>query len=176
MADSILNIIRKRRSIRKYEEKEVPRELIDEILTAAFFSPSSMNRRPWHFVLVTDRQTVEKFSRARDGSSRFASGAPFVIVVCADSEIAGRWIEDSSIAATMIQLVVTELGLGSCWIQIRDSVHSEDQTAEDYVREVLGIPSTVRVLCMVATGYPAEDKSAHEDGEFMPERVHWEAF
>ncbi|UCD92209.1 MAG: nitroreductase family protein [Methanobacteriota archaeon] len=176
MTNSILDVMRKRRSIRKYEEKEVPRELIDKILTAAFFSPSASNRRPWHFVLVTEKDTIEKLSRARDGSSRFASGAPLVIVVCADSEIAGRWIEDSSISAIMIQLMVTELRLGSCWIHIRDSVHSEDQTAEEYAREVLGIPSTIRVLCMVATGYPAQDKSPHEDSEFMSERVHWEAF
>jgi nitroreductase len=176
MADSVLDVIRKRRSIRKFDQREIPKETIEDILTAAFFSPSSSNRRPWHFVLASDRGLVEKLSRARNGSSRFATGAQLVIVVCSDSEIAGRWIEDSSIAAIMIQLTAAELGLGSCWIQIRDTAHSEEQSGEDYVREVLGIPSTIRVLCMIAIGFPAQDKSPHQDDEFMPDRVHWGSF
>ena len=176
MTSSVLETIRKRRSIRNFDHQEIPRETIQDILTAAFFSPSSSNRRPWHFVLLSDKGLIEKLSKARDGSSRFASGAPLVIVVCADSEIAGRWIEDSSIASTMIQLTATELGLGSCWIHIHDTVHSEEQSGEDYVREVLGIPSTIRVLNLIALGFPAQDKSPHEDDEFMPDRVHWEGF
>lgn len=176
MANSVFDTMRKRRSVRRYDKQEIPKDSIQDILQAAFFSPSSSNRRPWHFVLVTDQVKIEKLSRARDGSSQFASGAPMVIVVCADSEMAGRWIEDSSIAAIMIQLAATELGLGSCWIHIHDSKHSEEMSSEDYVREVLGIPSTVRVLCMIAMGFPAEEKSPHEDDEFMPERVHWEGF
>ncbi len=176
MTSSVLETIRKRRSIRKFEYQDIPKETIQDILTAAFFSPSSSNRRPCHFVLVTDKGLIEKLSKARDGSSRFASGAPLVIVVCSDSEIAGRWIEDSSIASIMIQLTATELGLGSCWIQIRDTAHNEEQSGEDYIREVLGIPSTIRVLNMIALGFPAQDRSPHEDDEFMPERVHWEGF
>ena len=176
MTSSVLETIRKRRSIRNFDHQDIPKETIQDILTAAFFSPSSSNRRPWHFVLVSDKGLIEKLSKARDGSSSFASSAPMVIAVCSDSEIAGRWIEDSSIAATLLQLTATELGLGSCWIQIRDTVHSEDQSGEDYVREVLGIPSSIRVLCMIALGFPAQDKSPHQDDEFMPDRVHWEGF
>ncbi len=176
MTSPVLETIRKRRSIRNFDHQDIPKETIQDMLTAAFFSPSSSNRRPWHFVLVSDKGLIEKLSKARDGSSGFASGAPLVIVVCADSEIAGRWIEDSSIASTMIQLTATELGLGSCWIHIRDTVHSEEQSGEDYVREVLGIPSTIRVLNLIALGFPAQDKPPHEDDEFMPDRVHWEGF
>jgi nitroreductase len=176
MTNSVLETIRKRRSIRKFDHQEIPKETIKDILTAAFFSPSSSNRRPWHFVLVSDRVLIEKLSKARDGSSSFASGAPLVIVVCADSETAGRWIEDSSIASTLIQLTATELGLGSCWIHIHDTVHSEEQSGEDYVREVLGIPKTIRVLNLIAIGFAAQDKSPHQDDEFMPDRVHWESF
>lgn len=176
MAGSVLETIRRRRSIRRFEYRDIPKETIQDILTAAFFSPSSSNRRPWHFVLVSDKGLIEKLSRARDGSSSFASGAPMVIVVCADSEIAGRWIEDTSIASIVIQLAATELGLGSCWIQIRDTAHNDVQSGEDYVREVLGIPSSIRVLNLIALGYPAEEKSPHDDDEFMPERVHWGGF
>jgi len=176
MAGSVFDTIRKRRSVRRYEHQEIPKESIQDILTAAFFSPSSSNRRPWHFVLVSDPGTIEKLSRARNGSSGFASGAPLVIVVCADSEIARRWIEDCSIATVLIQLTAVELGLGSCWIQIRDCAHSGEQSSEDYVREVLGIPSSIRVLCLVPLGFPLEEKSQHEDDEFLPERVHWETY
>ncbi len=176
MANSLSDVIRRRRSIRRYEQQEIPEESVHDILRAAFFSPSSSNRRPWHFVLIKDRGIVEKLSRARDGSSHFASGAPLVIVVCADSETARRWREDCSIAAAFIQLTAVELGLGSCWIHIHDSAHSDEQSAEDYVREVLKIPSTIKVLCMLALGFPAEEKTPHDDDEFMPEQVHWESF
>ncbi|MFQ5884761.1 MAG: nitroreductase family protein, partial [Thermoplasmata archaeon] len=127
MTDSVYDVVRRRRSIRAYKTKEIPKDLIEELLTAAFFSPSSGNRRPWHFVLVSDKSTIQKLSEVTHGSSQFASGAPLMIAVCADSAIAGRWIEDSSIATIIIQLMVTELGLGSCWIQVRDNIHKEGQ-------------------------------------------------
>ncbi len=176
VANSVFDTVRMRRSIRRYDKQEIPKESVQDILQTAFFSPSSSNRRPWHFVLVTDQGMIEKLSRARDGSSQFASGAPMVIVVCADSETAGRWIPDTSIAAMMIQLAATALGLGSCWIHIHDSKNSEEMSSEDYVRGVLGIPPEIRVLCMISMGFPAEDKPPHDDDEFMPERVHWERF
>jgi nitroreductase len=174
--NSVFDTVRKRRSIRAYKKQEIPKELIKQMIAAAFFSPSSKNRRPWHFVLVSDKEMTQRLSEVTHSSSRFASGAPLVIAVCADSAIAGRWIEDCSIATTIIQLMVADLGLGSCWIQIRDNLHKEDQSAEDYVRKLLKIPSSIRVLCLVALGYPREEKPPHEDGEFLPERVHWEVF
>ncbi len=176
MAGSVFDVVRKRRSIRAYKEQEIPKDLIEKLLTATFFSPSSRNRRPWHFVMVTDKAMIQKLSQVTHSSSSFASGAPLMIAVCADSNIAGRWIEDSSIATTITQLMVTELGLGSCWIQVRDNIHKEGQTAEEYVRELLRIPSSIRVLNLVAIGYPGEEKSPHHDSEYMPDRVHWEVF
>ncbi|MFQ6059955.1 MAG: nitroreductase family protein [Thermoplasmata archaeon] len=176
MAGSVFEVLRRRRSIRAYREQDIPSEVVERIITAAFFSPSSRNRRPWHFVLTTDEETTQRLSKVTQENSSFASGAPLVIAVCADARIASRWIEDCSIASIIIQLTAAELGLGSCWIQIRGNTYQDGRSAEDYVREVLNIPSSMRVLCLLSLGYPDEEKTPHLDQEFMPERVHWESF
>ena len=168
-------VVKKRRSIRKYQEGKVPREYVEKILEAAFYSPSSMNRRPWHFVVVDDRETIQKLANTRR-ALRFLETAPLAIVVCGDENISLSWVFDASIAAEHIQLAATALGLGACWGHVLDRQHSEEKSAEDYVRELLGIPEHIRILCVIGIGYPAEDKEEHKEEEIMWNRVHWNRF
>ena len=168
-------VVKKRRSIRKYQEKKVPREYVEKILEAAFYSPSSMNRRAWHFVVVDDKELIKKLANTRQ-ALRFLETAPLAIVVCGDERISSAWVFDASIAAEHIQLAATALGLGTCWGHVLDRQHSEEKSAEDYVRELLGIPEHVRVLCVIGIGYPAEDKEEHKEEEIMWNRVHWNRF
>ena len=81
------------------------------------------------------------------------------------------WIEDCSIAATIAQLTATDLGLGSCWIQIRGRQHADGRPAEEYVREVLGLPASLSVLCLLSVGYPAEDKPPRATGSLPWDKV-----
>jgi len=83
-------------------------------------APSSRSRRPWEFIAVTDKEKLEKLSKIREHSSDFLAGAPLGIVVVANPKTCDVWIEDSSIAAIIIQLSAQSLGLGSCWIQVRE--------------------------------------------------------
>lgn len=168
-------VVKKRRSIRRFQDRKVPEEYVKKILEAAFYSPSSMNRRPWHFVVVEDEELIAKLSKTR-GALRFLETAPLAIAVCGDESISRAWIFDASIAAEHIQLAATALGLGACWGHVLEREHGEGKSAEDYVRELLGIPEHIRVLCVIGIGYPAEEKPEHRREEIMEDRIHRNRF
>ncbi|MCA6214170.1 NAD(P)H nitroreductase [Thermococcus bergensis] len=168
-------VVKRRRSIRCFQDKKVPEEYVKKILEAAFYSPSSRNRRPWHFIVVDEEELIKKLSKTRK-ALEFLETAPLAIVVCGDKEISSAWVFDVSIAAEHIQLAATALGLGACWGHILDRRHNEEKSAEEYVRELLGIPDHIRVLCVIGIGYPAEEKPPHSEKEVMWERVHRNKF
>ncbi len=163
-------VLRKRRSVRRFQDRHVPRELVEKLLEAAFLSPSSFNKRPWHFIVVDEKERLKALSKAKLGASGLAT-APLAIVVTADESRSDVWIEDASIATEHIQLAAFDLGLSSFWVQIRNRMHDEDKTAEEYVRELLEIPENYRVLCIIGVGYPAEKKPPRGDEIFEWEKV-----
>jgi nitroreductase len=154
----MLDIVRKRRSIRKYKDKPIEPALIEQLKEAAVRSPTSRNFRPWRFIFVTDKTKLEALSRAKPRGSSFLKGAGLGVVVCSDETESDVWIEDCSIASIILQLTGQSLGLGSCWIQIRKRMHDETQTAEEYVKEVLGLSEHIKVESIIAFGYPDEEK------------------
>ncbi len=166
-----IDLLRTRRSIRRFQDREVEKEKINLILEAALRSPSSRSLNPWEFVLVTDKELLEKLSRAKEHGSSFLKDAPAGVVIVADPERCDVWVEDCSIASILIQLAAHDLGLGSCWIQIRKRMHSGEKTAEDYVKEILGIPGRMVVESIIALGYPAEGKQPHPAGSLEWEKV-----
>lgn len=170
------DLIKSRRSIRKFQGREVEKEKTDAILKSALLAPSSRARRPWEFIAVTDRELLKKLSGCREHGSQFLADAPLGIVVIADPEVCDVWIEDASIASIIIQLSAQSLDLSSCWIQVRERFHSGAVKAEDYIKEVLKIPPKYRVECMVAIGYPAEEKRAYEDNELLYGKIHINKF
>jgi nitroreductase len=155
----MLDILRKRRSIRSYEDKEIESEKIELLKEAALRSPTSRGINPWRFVFITDRSKLEELSRAKESGSSFLEGARLGVVVCAAGDESDVWVEDCSIASIVLQLCAQTLGLGSCWIQIRKRMHSDSLTSEDYVKRVLSLPENLKVESMIAFGYPNENKS-----------------
>ena len=119
---------------------------------------------------------LKKLSESREHGSQFLAGAPLGIVVVADPEACDVWVEDASIAAIIIQLSSQSLDLSSCWIQVRERYHSGQVKAEDYIKEVLGIPPKYSVECMIAIGYPAEEKAAYADSELLYDKIHTNRF
>jgi nitroreductase len=155
----MLDLLRKRRSVRKYNDKPIEPELIELLKEAAVRSPTSRNFRPWRFIFVTDRTKLEALSRAKPSGSSFLKGAGLGVVVCANENESDVWIEDCSIASILLQLTGQSLGLGSCWIQIRKRIHDDDtQTAEEYVKDLLELPANFKVESIIAFGYPDEEK------------------
>lgn len=169
----MLEIIRKRRSIRKYLSRDVEQKQLDEILKAAMFSPSARGCRSWEFIVVKDRKTIEKLSLVKEGAN-FAKDAPLVIILAADETGDPRWVENLSIAAAYIYLETTNQGLGTCFVQIRAKPDDLETTYEDYVKEIISAPKNIRILCLMPLGYPAEEKKGHQDSEFNPSKIHRE--
>jgi len=163
----LIDVIRTRRSIRKYTSEPIDPESRALIEEALLRSPSSMSRNPWSFVFVEDKKSLERLSRAKPHGASFVKNAALAIVVLADPSTCDVWVEDCSIATMLVHLQAHALGLGSCWVQIRKRPHDDEQNAEAYVREVVGAPDTLRVLSLVAIGHPAEAKPGH-DQEGLP--------
>jgi nitroreductase len=171
-----ISLIQKRRSIRKFQKKQVEAEKIDTLIEAALRSPSSIGHNPWEFIFVTEQTLLEKLSRAKPHGSAFLKNAPLGIVVCADPDKSDVWIEDSSIAAIFLHLAAESIGLASCWIQMRERMHDQTKTAQDYVSEALDIPSRLQVECIIAVGYPDEKKPPHKKEELQYDKVYLDMY
>ncbi len=170
------DLLKSRRSIRRFQNREVEKEKTDTILKSALLSPSSRAIRPWEFIAITDRELLKKVSACRQGSSDFLAGAPLAVIVIADSSACDVWVEDASIASIIIQLSAQSLGLSSCWIQVRERFHSGDMRAGDYIKEALSIPEKYSVECILAIGYPAEEKKAYSEDELLYSKIHINRF
>jgi len=153
----MMDLLKMRRSVRKYKDKNIDPRTIDDLKEAALRAPSSRGINPWRFVFITDREILSRLSRAKEHGSDFIEGARLGVVICADEMESDVWVEDCSIASIILQLAGLSLGLGSCWIQIRNRSYSHDRSSEDYVREVLGLPQGLKVESMIALGYPDEE-------------------
>ncbi len=157
----MLELLRKRRSIRKFKKDRIAQATIDDLKEAVLRSPSSRNNRPWKFFFVQDAEVLTRLSRCKESGSAFLKDASLAVVVCGDETLSDVWIEDCSIGAIILHLTAESLGLGGCWIQIRNRIHSAETTAEDYVRNILGIVHPLRVLAIIAIGLPDEVKAGH---------------
>ncbi len=150
-------IISKRRSIRKFSDRKVERELLTKMVEMAIAAPSSRNSHSTSFMVVTNSELLTKLSNMRDYGSAFLKGAPAAIVVMGDRTKTDLVQVNSSISATVLQMAAVELGLSSCWIHVegRPQKMAEPTGAEaiELVRELLPIPAECDVLCMIAVGY-----------------------
>lgn len=154
----MLDLLRIRRSIRTFSPENIPTETINLLLEAVLRSPSSRGINPWEFILVDEPEVLHRLSQAKQHGAEFLKNAPLALVICADSTTSDVWVEDCSIAAIILQLTALSLGLGSCWAQIRNRMHSKQSTSEAYVQELLGLPEVIKVECIIGLGYPAEKK------------------
>jgi nitroreductase len=155
----MLEILRKRRSIRSYKVKDIDPRIVDQLKEAVLRSPSSRDIKPWRFIFVTNRDKLKRLSEAKESGSGFLKGARLGVVVAAEGDESDVWIEDCSIASIILQLAGLSLGLGSCWIQIRKRMHSDSQSSEDYVKGILGLSEKMRVESIISFGYPDEEKA-----------------
>ena len=166
-----IDLIRNRRSVRRFKKQAVEPDKIDLLIEAALRSPSSRSLNPWEFIVVTDPAMLTDLSTAKPHGATFLKNAPLGIVVIADPEKCDVWIEDCSIAAIFIQLAAQSMDLGSCWIQIRKRMHKDGGTAEAFVREKLNIPDRYCVLSIVAVGYPEERPKGHPKSSLSHDKV-----
>lgn len=155
----MLEVLRKRRSIRKFKKDRIDPAILDDLKEAALRSPSSRGIKPWKFFFVLDTERIQRLSLCKEHGSSFLKDAPLAVVVCGDETASDVWIEDCSIAALILHLTAESLGLGGCWIQIRNRRYNAELTSEEYVKKVLSLAGPLRVLAIVAIGHPDEVKA-----------------
>lgn len=168
----MLDLLLTRRSIRKFTDKEVEREKLDTILKCGLLAPSSRSRRPWEFIVVNDKAILGKIAKCKEHGSSFLANAPIGIVIIADPAVCDVWVEDASIVAVIMQLAAQSLGLGSCWIQVRERTRSVEESSEAYLKKILNIPASYKVECILAIGYPGEEKPAYAEGDLPYSKIH----
>ena len=166
------NLLLTRHSIRRYTEQQLDANDVKTILEAALLAPSSKSKRPWQFVVVEDRETLEKLSKAKKVASHPIAGAAMAVVVVSNPEDSDVFIEDTSIAAVFMQLQAEALGIGSCWIQIRNRFSEDGEPAEVMIQNLLGIPQYLPVECVITFGYKNEERKPVDPSKLLWEKVH----
>ena len=158
-----LEVIEKRRTFRKYSERPVEREVLEAIVKLAQTAPSSRNSKSSAFMIIEDRDTLDALSQMRDYGAAPLKGAQAGILVLGDTTKTDLWVDNCAISATFIQLAVTAMDLVSCWIHINGRLCLKDvpagKTSDEYVSELLGVKDGLHPYCVVAIGYPEDEKS-----------------
>ena len=170
--ETLHELLVSRHSIRRYTDEPISAEDVKTILEAALLAPSSKSVRPWQFILVEDKATLEKLAGCKTVATRPISACSLGVVVCASTEKTDMYIEDMSIAAAYMQLQATALGLGACWIQVRNRFAADGEDSETIVREILGIPEDIVVECIVTIGHPDEQRNPVDTAKLLWEKVH----
>ncbi len=172
--ESFEELSRRRRSHRKFSGEPVPEEDLRTIIAAALKAPTARGLRKWHFVVTTDRDKIQGLGNIRPMGSSFLTGASAVIAVLGEPASQELWIEDGAIAAVSMQYQAEDLGLGSCWCQVRGRTSNEEGvTAEEQVRRILGIGEEYSVLCLIGVGYPTDERKPQDPGNYKWDQVEW---
>ena len=161
-----------RRSHRKFTDEEIDAEDVRLIMRAGLMAPTSKGQRAWQFVVVDDKMDLEKLSDAKDMGGQLIKGAALAIVVLGDPMQNDCWVEDGSIAAISMQYQAEELGLGSCWVQMRGRGLSDGTSADTVIRGILNIPENFSVLCVIAVGHKADERKPQNEDKLKWENVH----
>lgn len=172
----LLELLLKRRSVRKYTGEPVGREELELILKAGLCSASGRNRKPWELVAVSDREMLERLSHCRDGAARMLEKAGSAILVFADVDRTDVWTEDCSIVMSNMHLMATSLGLGSCWIQGRLRTAENGESTDVFCRRLLGVPEGYALEAILSVGIPAEFPESHKAEELEMRKVHWNSW
>lgn len=172
----IIDLLRKRRSIRRFQDKPVNQDDIDLLIEAALRSPSSKGINPWEFIVVQDKELIQRLAVAKPHGAAFLKNAPLAIVVCADSSKSDVWVEDASIASLILHLAAADMGLGSCWVQIRLREHNEQQSSQQYVANVLNLPQNIQPVAIIGIGHPMEEKEGHTADTLLHNQVSYDQF
>lgn len=158
----MLEIMRSRRSVRRYTDEKLSDEQLKEIVSGALLAPSGHSKYPCEFIVVKSRELLEKMSHCRKGVAKMLEGAAAAVVVIADKDKSDTFVEDSCVAMMSMQLVATSLGVGNCWIQVRNRDAEDDTPSENYLRGVLNFPENFACQAILSLGYPAKPPRARE--------------
>lgn len=156
MKKEFLEIIKTRHSVRHFSDKKVDEEMIQEILACGNAAPSANGVYPREIKVYEDREILNLLAETQTWSS-FIKDATACLVVVGYPGRSEYWVEDCSVASENVLLAAHALGLGSCWVAVKNMNHG-DTTASEYVKETLSLPEDCEVLCLLPVGYKEEKR------------------
>ncbi len=167
--ENAFDTILKRRSIRKYQNKEVPKELMKSLLQAAMSAPSACNQQPWHFIIIKDKVALNELSKIHSGFLNLKE-SPVAILVCGEpgaAKLEFYWEQDCSAATQNILIAATALGLGAVW----HGINPRGGEDSDAIRKIINIPENIKPFSLISVGYPAEDIKPSD--RYYENKVHY---
>jgi len=170
--DNFNELIKKRRSIRKFTDDKISQEDVVTLFKAALMSPTSKRSNGWQFIAVDDKELLEKLSHCKEHGATFIADAALAIVVLGDPLASDVWVEDCAVASIMVQLQAEDLGLGSCWVQVRERMAPSGITAGEYVHDLLDIPLQLQVLSVIAIGHKGMERKPFDEEKLQWEKIH----
>lgn len=172
----LIQIMKNRRSIRKYTGDKVPEDKLKQILQAGQLAPSSKNIRPVEFIVIDDRDTLSKLAKSKPAGAGMLSEASCAIVVIGDTRKADAWVEDCSLAMGYMLLMAEALGIAACWVQERLRKTLLRKDSGTYVKELLGIPDYYEVEAILSLGISEKKEVPRAWDETEENKVHWKHF
>ncbi|WP_297329675.1 nitroreductase family protein [uncultured Bacteroides sp.] len=170
--ENFSELIKARRSMRKFTGEELTQEQVVTLMKAALMSPTSKRSNAWQFIVVDDKEKLKQLSYSKEQASQFIADAALAIVVTGDPLASDVWIEDASIASIFLQLQAEDLGLGSCWVQIRERFTAAGVPSNEYVHEILDIPLQLQVLSIIAIGHKGMERKPFQEENLQWEKIH----
>ena len=167
------DVLLKRRSVRKFTDEELTKDQLNKILQAGLLAPTSRNRKPCNFLIVTNKDILEELSKVKEHGAAFLADVNKAIVVIANESVSDTWIEDSSIALSYMNLMAASLDVGSCWVQIHLRKSTENRDSEDIVREILGIDEYYRIVGILALGISDSELKPHSILDIDKRKIHF---
>ncbi len=168
-----MNEIYTRRSIRRYTDQKVEAEKIDKLLRAAMQAPSGMNQQAWEFLVIEDKETLNKLSRISPYASAVASSSATIIVLGNEKEmrVPQDWQQDLGAATQNILLETVTQGLGAVWIGVAPI---EDHM--NFISDMFDLPNHIHPFSIIPVGYPVEGQSNKFVDRYIPSKVHHEKY
>lgn len=170
--ESFASLIKNRRSTRKFTDQLLSPEQVEMILKAALMAPASKRKNSWQFVVVEEKEMLKKLAGCKAVGSSFLEGCALAVVVLANVMESDVWVEDASIASIYMQLQAEDLGLGSCWCQVRNRQTEDETDAGTYVRGLLDIPYQLEVLSIIGFGYKDQVRKPFDEAHLQWEKIH----
>lgn len=166
--ENLLNLLKIRRSVRVFQDKDIPKGQLEEIIDAARFAPTARNVQPWEFVVITDRKKITQLAGLGQNCRFMEQAAACITVFSSDTPY---FLEDGCAATCNILLAASALGIGSCWVAGDKKPYCQQ------VNNLLNAPLGMKLVSLIALGYP-QDENAFKIAEkrSLQELLHWEKF
>lgn len=162
-----IEVLKQRRAVRTFEDKPIPKNILEDIIDCGRLAPSGNNAQPWHFVVVTDKDTL-KFISEKATYGKFIKDAAACVVVYCDKDNRHH-LEDGSAATENIMLAAKAYGISSCWVA------GYDRSYENDINERLNVPSNLRMISIIPLGY-SQDNPSPRNKKSLQDVIHWEKF